>query len=97
MNTCERGCTPESCPPTGGYYVSAIDGPHYYLMAGPYQTHGEALADVDKVHSICIDKDSTGKAHWMGWGTCHRKDDYRKPGKLNQLGLFPVIPSTLFS
>jgi len=56
-------------------------------MAGPYQAHADALADVDKVNRICCDKDTTGKAHWMSWGTCRRKDGYDKPGKLNQLGL----------
>lgn len=76
-----------SCPPDGHYYVSALDGDVYYLMAGPYQAHADALADVDKVNRICCDKDTTGKAHWMSWGTCRRKDGYDKPGKLNQLGL----------
>jgi hypothetical protein len=83
--TCERGCTPESCPPDGRYYVSAIDGPGYYLMAGPYPTHAAALADVDKVKDISQEKDA--KAFWMSWGTCRVKEGELKPGTLNRLGL----------
>jgi hypothetical protein len=85
MNTCERGCTPESCPPDGRYYVSVIDGPAYYLMAGPYPTHAAALADVDKVRTICVAND--GKAHFMGYGTCRVKEGELKPGTLNRLAL----------
>ena len=50
------------------YYVSAIDGPKSYLMAGPYTTHDEALADVDLVQMFCESVDD--RSIWMAWGTC---------------------------
>lgn len=82
--THEHVCTPEICPNTGGYYVTCMDGPSWWYMAGPYQTHTEALAAVDKACRIAADID--GKAWFMAWGTVRAKDDYRKPAKLNQLG-----------
>lgn len=80
-------CNDELCPPSGGYYVSAVDGPQFWLMAGPYNTHAEALADVKRVRDICVERDSTGRAVWKAWGTLRMKDETRKPGKLNELGL----------
>ncbi len=78
-------CTEKTCPPTGGYYVSAIDAGTTYLMAGPYNTHEAALADVDKALRIADDID--GRAWFMGWGTIRMRNDYRIPGKLNELNL----------
>lgn len=83
--TCEHGCMPDTCPPDGGYYVSCRDGQDFWLMAGPYPTHLAALADVDKALQIADKCD--GRAWFMSWGTAHMKDDYRKPGKLNELRL----------
>ena len=83
--TCEHGCKPETCPPDGRYYVSCQDAGQFWIMAGPYQTHADALAHVDKALNIANEID--GRAWFMSWGTCHMKDDYTKPGKLNQLGL----------
>lgn len=78
-------CTAESCPPTGGYYVSAVNGDSFYHMAGPYDTHAAALADVDRALKIASERE--GRAWFMSWGTLRRKDDYRKPGTLNKYGL----------
>ena len=87
--TCERGCTTESCPPNGAYYVSAVDAGHVFLMAGPYQTHADALADVDKALEIADSKD--GRSWFMGWGTVNVAERYKGKlfplGKLNELGL----------
>jgi hypothetical protein len=69
----------------GGYYVSCIDAGELYLMAGPYPTERLARDDKDKALEIAHKID--GRAWFMAWGTIRRKDRYRKPGRLNQLGL----------
>src|SRR5579863_2154582 len=82
-------CTPESCPETGGYYVSAVDGPDYWKMAGPYQTHAAALADVDRVMKLTDKYDRSGRAWFMSWGTI-RVENGTEPGNLNRAGLLPL-------
>jgi hypothetical protein len=52
----------------GHYYVSVIDGPRYQLLAGPYDTHAQALAQVDKSKSIAQDLDP--RSVFYGFGTC---------------------------
>ena len=75
-------CNEQTCPAIGGYYVSCTDAGQVWLMAGPYQTHSEALADQDKALKIADSID--GRAWFMAWGTCRIKDGELKPGKLNQ-------------
>ena len=43
----ESSQQPDTQP--GRYYVTAIDGPRRYFLAGPWPTHGEALAQVEAV------------------------------------------------
>jgi hypothetical protein len=71
----------------GDYFVSAIDGGQYFLMAGPYPKHSEAAANVDKVKQIAIDQDGTGKAAFMAWGTCRKDPNSGRVGSLNRHGL----------
>ncbi|HVN82281.1 MAG TPA: hypothetical protein VMW38_25070 [Terriglobia bacterium] len=78
-------CTSETCPEPGNYYVTAVDGPSLYYMAGPYPTHAEALAMVEKALSIADKHD--GRAWFMAWGTVRTKDGYSKPGSLNRANL----------
>lgn len=40
---------------------------HAYLL-GPYATHAEALANVDRGRRLAADNDP--KAHWYNFGTC---------------------------
>jgi hypothetical protein len=79
-------CTPETCPETGGYYVSAVDGHDWWKMAGPYRTHGEALTNVDKVMKLADKHDRSGRAWFMSWGTI-RAEGSETPGNLNRAGL----------
>ena len=51
-------------------------------MAGPYRTHGQALADERKVTLIASDID--GRAWFMAWGTVHK--DSTELGILNRHG-----------
>jgi urease accessory protein UreF len=85
--TCEFGCDAEHCPTNGGYYVTAIDGDRWFKMAGPYQTHAEALAHVEEALRIADEHD--GRAWFMSWGTCHVKNEGKlfPLGKLQEVGL----------
>jgi hypothetical protein len=81
----EHICTPEDCPPMGGYYVSCVDdNGNVFLMAGPYRTHGQALADESKACKIASDID--GRAWFYSWGTSRVRagDNELKPGVLNK-------------
>jgi len=87
-------CTSGECP-SGNYYVSAMetDGSGtYYVMAGPFPTHAEALAAVPPVKEIADAKDP--RAFWKAWGTLRKESN--EPGVLNRLGLWPPIKETLF-
>lgn len=75
---CDCGAIHE---PDRNFYVTVVDGDRHGKLAGPYKTHGEALADVEAVRSIAIDLDS--KAHFYGFGTASTGSEYTKPGILN--------------
>ena len=75
--------TPDTAP--GPYYVSAISAAgRTFLMAGPYELHGAALADVDRALNIAYEHDV--RAWFMAWGTA-RVDGCERRGRLNELGL----------
>lgn len=76
--------TPDTDTAPGPYFVSAIDGPRTYLMAGPYETHADALANVDKALNIAYEHDA--RAWFMAWGTV-RIPGSQKVGRLTALGL----------
>lgn len=81
----EHVCTSGECPSPGRYFVTAIDGPSFYYMAGPYPTHAEALARVDLARDIADKHD--GRAWFMSWGTVRQKDDCDTVGVLNKYNL----------
>ena len=81
-------CNSETCP-AGNYFVTAIDGPNWFPMSGPYATHAEALADVDKALKIANEYD--GRAWFMAWGTARMPVDTRHTaGILNKKGLLVI-------
>ena len=82
-NPCDGGAECK-CEP-GNYYVSCVDGPDWWIMAGPYPSHAAAVADKRRVQDIAFDADP--RAWWKSWGTVHMANDYTKPGRMNQLGL----------
>jgi len=84
MPDTDHVCTEESCP-LGTYYVSVVDGSSWWRMAGPYNTHQDALADVDRVRNIANEHD--GRAWFMGWGTIRDREGKRELGNLNRAGL----------
>ncbi len=63
------------------YYVSIIDGPQFNVVAGPFQTHQEALDVVESVRKIGNKVDL--KSHFYGWGTVKMKNGHAK-GILNK-------------
>ena len=60
-------------PQPGRYYVTAIDGPRRYFLAGPWPTHVEALAQVEVVRRYAERTDP--RAFWMAYGTARQPLD----------------------
>lgn len=49
------------------YYVSVVDGPRKGLLLGPYATHEEALAQVERGKELANKADP--RAAFYGYGT----------------------------
>lgn len=60
--------TPDPRP--GHYYVTAVDGPYKYFLAGPWLTHVEALTQVEAVRRFAEEVDP--RAVWMAFGTARQ-------------------------
>ena len=52
----------------GDYFVSVIDADRFAFALGPYPTHAEALANVERGRKIVAEKYPV-KAHWYSYGT----------------------------
>ena len=66
------------------YYVSVEKDGNHVLALGPFNEHDEALARVDDVRRVVMDKwNPGGEAHWYGYGTTAVLDSNRRAGKLN--------------
>ena len=83
-------CTCTDHPEGANFYASVIESPDQgpdskmVLAAGPFPTHGEALAVVDKVRAVVLAKwNPGGRAHWFGFGTVAMASGFTRPGKLN--------------
>lgn len=68
--------TPDTRP--GHYYVSALPGTgevkdRYWLLAGPWPTHAEALAQVRAVWDYALRADPVN-AEWKRYGTCRLEE-----------------------
>jgi hypothetical protein len=72
-----------------GYYVSVQDGSSYVLALGPYPEHYQALARVDDVRRVVLDRwNPRGEAHWYSYGTLAIHGGDSRTGKLNaEVGL----------
>lgn len=51
-----------------GFYVSVVNGSRYGFLLGPYDSHNEALTNVDRGKSLAIDADPF--ADFYAFGTC---------------------------
>ena len=68
------------------FYVDAIDGDRYVLLAGPFRTLPEAEARLDEARELAVNS-SDPKAWFYLYGCCKRRNGYRE-GKFNaKLGL----------
>lgn len=63
------------------FYVSVIDGARHGFLAGPFQTHDEALAKVDAARAAANEVDP--RAWFYAYGTAKAPDGYDRPGVLN--------------
>lgn len=50
------------------YFVSVQDGEKYAVLAGPYETHDEALHTVTDVRRLAVSRDP--RSPWYAFGTC---------------------------
>lgn len=73
---------PDTAP--GPYYVSVKDGARFALASGPYATHAEALALVNRTRDICVEND--GYLHFASYGTVRCKPECNSPGTLQKWG-----------
>lgn len=73
---------PDTAP--GPYYVSVKDGGRSAFLSGPYETHPEALALVDRARAICQELDP--RSAFYAFGTCRMKDGSRPPAVLQTWG-----------
>lgn len=81
-----------------GFYVTAELGSRRAVLVGPYGTHGEALANVDRVRVWALDNDVTDAA-FAGFGTARlvaKPGCSLRPGKFNdRIGLRAVKEGTV--
>lgn len=71
----------------GHYFVSAFDPDKgvragYFLLAGPWPDHAQALAQVETVRRYAERVDGSGKATWMAYGTCRAEVDDTRASRL---------------
>lgn len=65
----------------GAYYVSAIDGPHHYLLLGPFAIHAHAIQAVGEVQDFASEHP---KGFWMSYGTVRYPEGHAKEGSANK-------------
>lgn len=70
-------------PAGAHYYVSVVDAGRTGLLAGPFATHGEALALVGRAREEAK-KVTGGWSHFYSFGTVAMANEYTKPGLLNE-------------
>lgn len=87
-NPAPEQCVQEPDSRPGPYFVSAVDGDRVHIMAGPYEHHADALADVDRARDIAYSHD--GRAWFMAWGTV-RIEGSDRIGQLNKFNLIPPV------
>lgn len=67
------------------YFVSAVDGKRFWLMAGPYETHRKALDAVADARRISYNNDP--RSFFYDWGTCSLEKNSGKIGSITKAGL----------
>jgi hypothetical protein len=72
----------------GDYFVSAVDGGRFWLLAGPYPTHRLALDMVETVRQIAK-RDPDPREAFVGYGTCRLEEGSGRVGACQRVGLLP--------
>jgi hypothetical protein len=73
------------------FYVSVTNGNRKLLALGPFDRHGDALAEVDRVRRFVVDRDRDGWTYQFGTA---RHPSARAAGVLNRLlGFSPARDS----
>lgn len=78
-------CNADTCPEGANYFVTCTDAGRLWYMAGPYRSHGAALAALDPARAIGVAND--GRAHFYAWGTV--SSSRIEPGSITAAGLLP--------
>jgi hypothetical protein len=52
-----------------GYYVTVRNGSRTGGLLGPYDTHAEALANVDRGRQLALDSDNATRSWFYEYGT----------------------------
>lgn len=71
-------CDPDPRP--GYYYCTVMDGPQYGLLAGPFDTHQEALDRLPKAKEIARGLDARSVFYGFGTARIERDDTRIRPG-----------------
>jgi hypothetical protein len=66
----------QTCNATGnditpGFYVTAIDGQRMAYVSGPFETHEQALDQVEPARTLWSERDA--RAWFAAWGTARVK------------------------
>ena len=61
---------PEPDPRPGQYYCTARYGDRTAFLSGPFATHPEALADLERAKGLALNSGDP-KAHFAAFGTSH--------------------------
>lgn len=62
-----------------GYYVTVKDGSRTGFLLGPYDTHDEALANVDRGRQLAFKTDNTSRTWFYSYGTCKITSEGKLP------------------
>lgn len=78
-------------PRPGYYYCTVMDGPNYALLAGPYDSHQDALDNLPKAKQIAQQVDAKAVFYAFGTARIERNATVIRPaGVLNtEMGLLP--------
>jgi hypothetical protein len=70
-------CENPTCPGTGRFYVTVVDGPRVGFLLGPYPEHETALANVRRGNRLANDADP--RAAFYAFGTVRVTDPTVNP------------------
>lgn len=57
----------------GNFFVTVVDGPRTGFLLGPYDTHAEALANVERGKRLAHESDNYSRSWFYAYGTARVK------------------------